>query len=56
MEERFGVGFAAEGEEGDVELGYEGDDVYCEADVGAPDAEDGAEGEFVEGVAIGGPG
>jgi hypothetical protein len=47
---------AADGPEGDVELGGETEEVHYGADVGAVDAEGGAEGEFVDGVAVEFPG
>ena len=53
LEESLGVEVgAADGVEGDVELGDEGDGVDQDADVGAVDAEGGLVGEFVEGVAV----
>lgn len=57
LEESFGVEVgAADGVQGDVELGDEGDDVDQDADVRAGDAETRFVGEFVEGVAIRFPG
>jgi hypothetical protein len=48
LEERLGVEIrAADGVQGDVELGDEGDGVDQDADVGAVDAEGGLVGEFV---------
>lgn len=43
---------AADGPERDVELGREAEEVHHGADVGTVDAEGGAEGEFVDGVAV----
>ena len=47
---------AADGVEGGVELRHEADQIHEGADVGAPDAEGGAEGEFVDAVALQFPG